>query len=103
MKIIAFILTVYILLLIAIPCVDVPPSAMMHKIEHSQNTTDNHQHNTDHCSPFCTCYCCTTPILYQTFTLQFSCFSLSQKFESEYRSAYISTLFTSIWQPPKLI
>ncbi|MFN8254180.1 MAG: DUF6660 family protein [Bacteroidales bacterium] len=61
MKIFAFILSAYVLYLTAIPCIDVPFDNSIQKTEISQTTNhENHQSDTDHCSPFCTCQCCQT-------------------------------------------
>jgi hypothetical protein len=61
MKFFATILSLYILLLTAIPCVDHPEDHTLQKIEITQSATDNHQHEGDQCSPFCTCDCCVSP------------------------------------------
>ena len=59
MKIFAFILSLYIVWLTTIPCVDVPQDNTMHKIELTKQNQDNQHHDgTDHCTPFCTCNCC---------------------------------------------
>ena len=58
MKLFAYILSFVVLALTAIPCVDVPKDNSVQKIELSNTTSDHHQSDTDHCSPFCTCQCC---------------------------------------------
>ena len=103
MKIFAFILSLYILVLTAIPCIDETQDNTLHKIELSQNTTGNHQNDTDHCSPFCVCYCCISPIIYQAYTIRFNCFSFTQKHYPGYKTIYISSFYSSVWQPPELI
>lgn len=102
MKIIAYILSFYILLLTAIPCIDVPQDNALHKTELSQKTTDNHHNKADNCSPFWPCNCCIPPVISQAYILQFNCFSYSQKHFAEYKSAHISNLSSAIWQPPKI-
>ena len=59
MKILAYILSFIVLVLTANPCIDKLKDNTTHKSEISQNTNNNnHQNDTDHCSPFCTCQCC---------------------------------------------
>lgn len=58
MKAFAIFLSFYIILLSAIPCVDVVRHATSDKVELTQSTTDDHHENDEHCSPFCTCICC---------------------------------------------
>jgi len=65
MKFFACILSVYILFLSAIPCVDRPEDHSLQRIEVTQNHPESHQHNTDQCSPFCTCECCVSPVIQQ--------------------------------------
>jgi hypothetical protein len=103
MKILAYILSLYILVLTAIPCIDIPYNNSLQKIELTTKTTDNHQNDIDDCSPFCTCQCCATPVVFQISIIDFKSFSFSKKIYSEYTSNYISSLNASIWQPPKLI
>src|SRR5665648_798067 len=78
MKLLAYILSIYFLVLTAIPCVDVPEDHDICKVEQAQDATD-HQHETDDCSPFCTCQCCTTPVVFHEFIVHFKCFSYTQK------------------------
>ena len=101
MKYFAFILSVYVLVLTAIPCVDVPKDDNLHKIELSNTTSDHHEHDTDLCSPFCTCDCCDSPIINNS-TIHFTCTPIAQKILTEYNNSFVSSLFATIWQPPKL-
>ncbi len=102
MKIFAYILSFYILVLTAIPCIDIPQDNTLLKIEQSQKATDNHQNESDNCSPFWPCNCCIPPVISQAYTLQFDCYPFSQKHFPEYKSAFVSSVYTAIWQPPKL-
>ncbi len=58
MKAFAYILSLYMLVLTAISCIDVPKENALYKAEFYQNTPNSHQNNADHCSPSCTCQCC---------------------------------------------
>ncbi|MBK8808019.1 MAG: hypothetical protein IPO21_15780 [Bacteroidales bacterium] len=101
MKYFAFILSVYVLVLTAIPCVDVPKDNTVQKIELTNSTSEHHEHTTDLCSPFCTCDCCASPILNNS-TIHFTCTPIAQKIITGYNNSFVSSLFASIWQPPKL-
>jgi amino acid permease len=103
MKIFVHILSVYILALIIMPCNEVPHDRDLHQNGLSQNSTDSHQNNTKHCSPFCTCFCCASPIVYQTFSILAQSFPLIQKQYPEYKSGFVSSLHYTIWQPPEII
>ena len=102
MKIIAIILSVYILVLTAVPCIDVPQDNTLHKTELSTKTSDNHQSNTNNCSPFWPCNSCVAPVVSKVCSLSFNCFSYSQTYFAEYQSGHITNLSLAIWQPPKI-
>lgn len=101
MKFFVYILSLYILVLIAIPCIDKPVVNTIQKIELSHND-NNHQSNSDRCSPFCTCDCCIIPVIQQDSSIQFDCFDYIYREYTDYSVSYISSLFVTIWQPPKL-
>lgn len=88
-------------MLTAIPCIDVHSDNLLSKVE-TQNTSNNHSDSSDHCSPFCTCDCCVSPIFQHDCNLEFKGLSFEQKHISEYLTSYISSIYSSIWQPPKL-
>jgi hypothetical protein len=102
MKIFASILSVYILVLAAIPCIDVPKDNSLQNIEFSNSPSDHHENEGDHCSPFCTCDCCVSPALHHNLSIQFKSIEVSENIYPKYHSAFISILFFSIWQPPQL-
>lgn len=59
MKLLAFILSIYIFALNLAPCEDKAMSDNEAKTEISQAGDDDHQHQgLDLCSPFCHCHCC---------------------------------------------
>jgi len=102
MKFFTAILSLYILILTVIPCVDMVKDNAVQKIEFSTDTAQNLPVDIDQCSPFCTCNCCVTPIVMQTYIIQFTCFYYTQNRPSEYTSHYHSSMGSSIWQPPQL-
>lgn len=101
MKFFVYILSLYILVLIAIPCIDKPVDNTVQKIELSHND-NNHQSNSDHCSPFCSCDCCVTPVIQLDISICLDCFDYTYREYSEFSVSYTFSLFAYIWQPPKL-
>jgi len=103
MKIIALILSLCILALSAIPCIDAKADLSGHQVEIAQPCKDTHQHNeADNCSPFCTCNCCTTSVILQEYMAESVCFSFSGKKYFPVSDNCHSNLLASIWQPPKM-
>jgi hypothetical protein len=102
MRLLATILSVYIVFLAALPCIDEPEDHSVQKNVISQQSADSHQNEQDHCSPFCTCQCCATPVVVMDYTVHFECFSYIQKNLTEYKIVSITSPISSIWQPPKI-
>jgi hypothetical protein len=102
MKFFAFILSFYILGLAALPCIDLPEDRYARIAEITQNSNSNHVNDNDNCSPFCICQCCASPVVIEDFIIEFTNFSYAQKNLSDYSPTYVSSLFTAIWQPPKV-
>jgi hypothetical protein len=102
MKNTSCILLFYVLVLIALPCFDVSGHEHIIHTEISQNP-HNHDHNgVDLCSPFCACSCCVSHLISPAYIIQIDTILLSQDYNSGYSASYISSLFASIWQPPKI-
>ena len=101
MKFFAYILSFYILILTAIPCMDEHEDNTLQKTEISPKTTHDHQQDIDHCSPFCTCNCCASPVLQFNVVIEFICFKYSVYDFPEYNTTITSSFFASIWQPPQ--
>ncbi len=106
MRFLAYILSLYILVLTAVPCLDAPEFLGSGNVQITQNTTDTAQGlpDIDYCSPFCVCSCCVSSIsLQEVFHIDFTCDSFSPVQYSKYTSVFSSFNFASIWQPPKLV
>ncbi len=104
MKIFAFILAFTILALSVMPCMDGGlANNGSTKVEISKTDNHNEHNDTDDCSPFCICSCCSTTI--SSHTLSFNYFDklvfLAKKY-SAFKSSNYSNVSISIWQPPKL-
>lgn len=103
MKLITFIVSLYFIVLSALPCVDIESGSLAH----SEQGTHSHDKDNDLCSPFCICNCC------GHFTLNYApaiTFEIIQvPFEqittqnSIYTSVFHSNFYGSIWQPPQLV
>jgi len=104
MRLVACILSIYIVVLTAIPCIDRPGDDHLQKTEIGGKTDTGHQHQDgDQCSPFCTCNCCATPVIQQESIIQFNSTALFQEYTiAEYISVFTSDYLSSIWQPPQI-
>ncbi len=105
MKVLAVILSFYLLILTAIPCIDSYYDANTScKTELTQQNPDNHHHSdSDNCSPFCTCNCCATSVVFQSQMAQLTCFPFTAKQYFSGTSVFISDPLATIWQPPKIV
>jgi len=100
MKSLAFIISVYVLVLTAIPCADNHATetniVSMELLEQDQN-----QHNdVDLCSPFCFCNCCQThsqPARYNTYQVNLvsSTIAMAYLYQNEINYTF------SFWRPPQ--
>ncbi|MEP7197183.1 MAG: DUF6660 family protein [Saprospiraceae bacterium] len=96
----------YLLALGVIPCSDKDDCKYQSTELIMSNSTDHSDHDSDteNCSPFCMCDCCG-----QTFSCNpFFNYSLSlsvpislEKFPI-YKTSFVSEVYLSIWQPPKI-
>ena len=73
-------------------------------IEQSHSSKD-HSQSKEHCTPFCTCACCSASVVVSEST----CFQIknSKEFSSSQKNttrnfSFVSSYFASIWQPPKI-
>lgn len=101
-RLLAFILSLYVLVLISIPCVECHDEYALAKTEMAHAAGGSHHHEADHCSPFCTCNCCSMPVVYLVTAIQLCCYVVHLQPYQEYRTSKVSTPTFSIWQPPQL-
>ena len=103
MKWLAFFISIYILSLASMPCVDRNNHVCAnHSEQTSQNDSPRNSEQSNACSPFCVCACCNVSVIvpyYYTDTdpIAFHKSSYIPIYEN-ITSAYNG----SIWQPPKL-
>ncbi|MCB9255672.1 MAG: hypothetical protein H6579_00930 [Chitinophagales bacterium] len=103
MRILAFILCIYIATLSVVPCTDYVPQTT-----HSSNTevsTGDHDHNhSDHqdsCTPFCVCACCGTMITMPTLQpLVQARVVISTDYLFYYTLDYSFDYNEGVWHPP---
>lgn len=106
MKLFAFFMAIYILVLSAVPCSDVHNDCnnSKSKTELTQNH-DHQQDQDDNCSPFCTCACCGASVVAIDFTpfqiKKPAEFLITQKISLR-NFSFISNFYGNIWQPPKI-
>lgn len=101
MKNFAYILSFVVLALTVNPCIDVPHDNTLQKSELTQSTNnDNHQNDTDHCSPFCTCQCCQTNFYVSNITSLAPSNELVISF-NKYSSSFKSIELFDFFIPPK--
>lgn len=76
------------------------------KTEAKISATDDHQqhrHDAEACSPFCSCSCCAASAFYSPFAkAQVNKVMLSSEKFSLFNVAFTTEALNGIWQPPKL-
>jgi len=64
---------------------------------------EDHEHDKDHCPPFCQCTCCGVAGFYELTAPVLPVISLSIADNiSIYTAPTLSEVYINIWQPPKL-
>jgi len=102
-QIITTILSVYLLILIVMPCTDA------HSKMNAKEQTQISQHEDDHhdieiCSPFCVCSSCTAAVVLQpVITFEVLHFEPHYRNISSLYESVVSSFYGSIWQPPQLV
>jgi hypothetical protein len=104
MKYIYLIVSFYVILLTAIPCIDASDCGYIQNSEHGQGAKDEHNdEDAGHCSPFCTCNCCATSVIFQEMPIQLKSFSIIEKQYIPLSTGFFSDPTDNIWQPPKIV
>ncbi|MDM1071676.1 hypothetical protein HX001_04115 [Empedobacter brevis] len=107
MKILTYLIAVYIIILSVIPCKDIESvsNVGMQQIEAS-HTKENSSHK-DFCSPLCSCNCCQITISSIVFPQIITTPKLIEVFSSEKiqlrKDFFQNKLYADIWQPPKIL
>jgi len=101
LKFIAVILSMYIMVLIAMPCNDVHAADANSASIELLVQYHNHTKDVDLCTPFCFCHCCQTlsfPSFYNGISSDVEMLALNITF----KEPRFSNPLSSIWQPPKI-
>ena len=104
MKYFFFILSCFMLYLSCLPCSD--SKECNEKTETNISVAGNHQqheHDTESCTPFCTCSCCSITVYYTSIfkmpSVKFKFLSVKYALQ---KTALNTEVYYSIWQPPKI-
>lgn len=101
MKILAILLSVFMLFLAVEPCGDAVNQES--HLETTAQAPDHSQDQTDNCTASCYCSCCGT-VIYIDQIATFGIFSknlISTQLSSAYLVSYQFDFHTGIWQPPQ--
>ena len=105
-QIVLHVFSVYLVVLMVLPCSEAHASnigtAMQHS--HNHNQSDDTGHQGELCTPFCVCGSCVVavminPVLEIIFLQPEKTSTEIQNFYSSFKSDF----FGSIWQPPKIV
>ncbi|MEO8516634.1 MAG: DUF6660 family protein [Flavobacterium sp.] len=99
--------SLFLIALTVLPCSDSIECKDTSKITVSENSNhEKHNHESEQCSPFCTCACCGITIYkFQTASISFKenlDFYVQKKELSHYSFNYNKKIILKIWQPPKI-
>ncbi|RQO71445.1 hypothetical protein DBR40_16700 [Pedobacter sp. KBW01] len=106
MRILAYFLSLSILLISCITCEDVPEFTCDNQLNIAivKSTEPANSTHKDDCSPMCTCNCCGQPtissLIFSDFV--FLGYEVAVKQKIHYSNRFISAYIQNIWQPPKL-
>ncbi len=104
MKFFAFIMSFYLLALSCYPCGDSQECDVKAEAKISQSDVhQQHNHNKEACTPFCTCSCCPSSVFFTPFAKAQDTHVHIQSIKySLFDITFDSDVFSSIWQPPRL-
>lgn len=104
MKLFVFIFSFYVLALNCFPCGD---SEGCNEIKNQKISftaqQQEHQHETEACTPFCSCACCSAVSFYQPLCFTKMAPLVFKKINFHYHSnEFYSFNLHSVWQPPRI-
>lgn len=104
MKLLTFLLSIYLVALSCLPCADMEADSTTSK-ETASNHEDHSHNENDLCSPFCVCNCCGAQFASFTTTIYFDIPTITTAIETKesiYKPIFTSNYYGSIWQPPQI-
>jgi len=101
LKVLAIILSIYIVALTLVPCVDNYSESCRDKQEFVKNDNNSHPLDIDLCSPLCCCSCCGTSIsIILNIFIPNKIIPIILNFPNTVPK--IAEIAYSFWQPPKI-
>lgn len=102
MKLFTCLMSLYILLLSCMPCNDSSDCSSEESVSVAvSGTHDDHDDDTEHCTPFCVCACCAAPAVQFQQAPAIKNF-VAGKIVNSYPAEFIfSNTEHNIWQPPR--
>ncbi len=104
-KVLTLLFSFYLLALAIMPCSDKEDCKYQIASQSTFATTDHSDHDSDteNCSPFCMCACCGQSLSspFTNYCLPFHVSISLDKF-LVYNTSFVSEVYMSIWQPPKI-
>ncbi|MDZ7614743.1 MAG: DUF6660 family protein [Flavobacteriaceae bacterium] len=109
MKLVTYIISIYLIALSCMPCVDMEVNSAEHK--KNEITSNHNEKSSDHdkennlCPPFCSCNCCGSQTVSYFKITSFSFLIVTKKIKTQlpsYTSKFASNFYGSIWQPPQI-
>lgn len=107
-KYLAYFFSVYLFILACLPCSDSSECADYAQTSQvaQADTHQDHSHETEACSPFCTCSCCGVQVPQISFSNPLpqpkAPVQEETKAYSLYRPSACPDFYGNIWQPPKI-
>ena len=106
LKSITILLSIYLLLLALLPCGDRLEcnDSDSRSTSISETQHDEHQHETEICSPFCICACCGQLVnIPSTTSFLVKAILTKTQLQPSHREKFLTEPYYAIWQPPKLV
>ncbi len=104
MKLICLLISVYILYLVSLPCIDGPSCINDSQVNQTQphdQSHDSDQH-VDGCSPFCICACCSISVVLTAFHFESTPFFSPVHIDFILKEGKSVKYFHRVWEPPKV-
>lgn len=103
-QIVTAILSVYLLILMVMPCSDAHTQIKGAAETSVSQAESDHHHDVELCTPFCVCGSCVTAIVLQpSIEIDVPYFESYYKEAASFYQSVKSTFHGSIWQPPQLV
>ncbi|WP_425474801.1 DUF6660 family protein [Niabella insulamsoli] len=101
MKFFALILSVWLIVIALLPCGDHEDTRMQPSVS-AQSTNHQQAHHTEHCTPLCSCSCCSISFSHHALLPELGMAVLAQsKQHTYYACSFYEKTANAIWQPPK--